>query len=113
MKFQVHITGEQNLHYNIKNGKKQDTFDILHDISDFFTLLQLMDIVGNVKKAVSIVEYWIFESNYQNELPLKIYSSNLLCSISVGEGLFSMFETVFMQSNTSATEEKYRALDSV
>ena len=37
------IKGEQNLKYNLKIWKKRDAFDNLNDISDFFTLVQLMD----------------------------------------------------------------------
>ena len=49
------------------------SFDILHDISEKFTLVQLMDSVGNKNNAVSIVGYWIFDSNYKKELPLTLY----------------------------------------
>ena len=57
--------GEQRLHYKIEQWGKQGTFDILRDISETFTLVQLMDTVGNVNHAVSIVGYWIFDSNYK------------------------------------------------
>ena len=42
---------------------KKEQFDILHDISENFTLVQLLGSVGNVNNAVSIFEYWVFESN--------------------------------------------------
>ena len=42
---------------------KKGKFDIMNDISENITLVQLMDSFGNVNHAVSIVLYWIFESN--------------------------------------------------
>ena len=38
--------------------------DILNDISKNFTLVQLMNSLGNVNHAISIVGYWIFDFNY-------------------------------------------------
>ena len=43
IKRKVRNPGEQHLHYNIKKWKKKGIFDILHDISENFTLIQLMD----------------------------------------------------------------------
>ena len=45
-------------------GKKKGTFDILNDISEKGTLVQLMESLGNVNNSISIVGYWIFDSNY-------------------------------------------------
>ena len=45
-------------------------FDILNDISEHATLVQLMDYPGNVNDAISVVGYWIFESNDENTLVL-------------------------------------------
>ena len=64
------IKGEQNLRYNLKIWKKNDAFDILNDISENVTLVQLMDSLGNVNHAISIVGYWIFDSNYNKALCL-------------------------------------------
>ena len=36
------IKGEKNLRYNPTIWKKHDDFDILNDISEIFTLVQLM-----------------------------------------------------------------------
>ena len=52
--------------------KKQVIFDILIEISENVTLVQLMGIVGNVNHEVSIVGYWIFDPNYKKSLPLKL-----------------------------------------
>ena len=78
----------------LRNVKKVQ-FDILHDISENVTLLQLMDSVGNVNNAVSIIGYWIFDSNYLKALPSKLYLLNLIWSPSVGGGIFAMLESVF------------------
>ena len=48
--------------------KKNDAFDILNDISENFTLVQLMFTLINVNHAISIVGYWIFDSNYEKSL---------------------------------------------
>ena len=34
-------------------------FDILNDISEDVTLVQLMDSIENVNHAISVVSYWI------------------------------------------------------
>ena len=94
MSEQVSNKGEHRLHYNIRI-RKNGQFDILCDISEKFTLVQLMDSVGNVNHAVSLVGYWIFESNNKKSLPLTLYSLNILCPTSVGEGIFVVFESVF------------------
>ena len=63
MKYYVHNTGEQHIHYNIKHGGGKGSFDIPHDISENVTLVQLMDTVVNFNHVVSIVGYCIFDSN--------------------------------------------------
>ena len=55
MKNRTKIKGEQNLRYNLKIRKKNDTFDILNDISEYITLVQLMESLGNDNHAISIV----------------------------------------------------------
>ena len=47
-----------------------DAFDILNDISENVTLVQLMDSIGNVNHSISIVGHWIFDSNYNKALCL-------------------------------------------
>ena len=59
------INGEQKLQYNLKTWKKKDAFDILNVISEDVTLVQLMDLLGNVNHYISIVGHWIFDSNYE------------------------------------------------
>ena len=62
------IKGEQNLRYNLTIWKKNDAFDILNDISENVTLVQLMDSLGNVNHAISILGHWIFYSNYKKAI---------------------------------------------
>ena len=61
--------GKHSLNYNTPKWKKKGNFDILHYMRNVFTLVQLMDTVGNVNYAMSIVRHWTFESNYKKELP--------------------------------------------
>ena len=56
------------LSYNPKKWKSKGGFDILNDISENFNSVQLMDTLGNVNHAISIVGYWIFDSNYEKSL---------------------------------------------
>ena len=55
MKNRKKIKGEQNLRCNLTKWKKNDAFHILNDISENVTLVQLMDSLGNVNNAISIV----------------------------------------------------------
>ena len=45
-------------------------FGMFNYISDFVTLVQLMDRVGNVYNTVSLLVHFIFDSNYNRYLPL-------------------------------------------
>ena len=62
------IKCEKTLQYNLKIWKKNNYFDILNDISEDVTLVQLMDSLGNVNHAISVVGYWISDSNYEKDL---------------------------------------------
>ena len=72
MKGKLRQIGEQHLRYNLKKFKNKGNFDILNDISRNVTLVQLMEKQGNLNRAISIVLYWIFESNYEKSLCLTI-----------------------------------------
>ena len=39
-------------------------FGILTDISEHVNLVKLMDFLGNVNHAISVLGYWIFDSKY-------------------------------------------------
>ena len=62
------IKGEQNLIYNLTIWSKHDAFYIINEISEFFTLVKLMDSLGNANHAISILGHWMFDSNYKKSL---------------------------------------------
>ena len=64
----MHIKGERRLGYNLKVWHKNYAFDIINNIIEYVTLVQLMDSLGNLNNAISIVGYCIFEYNYEKEL---------------------------------------------
>ena len=59
---------EQIPQYNLTTWKKNDAFDILNDISEDVTLVQLTDSLVYVNHAISILGNWIFDSNYEKSL---------------------------------------------
>ena len=79
------IKGEQNLRYNMTIRKKNDAFDILNDMSENVTLVQLMDSLGNMSHAISIVGHWIFDSNFKKALCLTQESLDIIFSPLIGE----------------------------
>ena len=42
-------------------------FGILKNVSEYVTLVQLMELLGNVNLAISIVGYWIFTQNMRKK----------------------------------------------
>ena len=95
MKNKRKIKSEQNLQYNLKIWKKNDDSDILNEISEYVTLVQLMEPIGNVNYDISIVEYCIFDSNYNKSLCLTQELLDILCSTSIGKELVATFQYVF------------------
>ena len=67
----------------------------MNDISEHATLIQLMDYIGNENHDISVVGYWIFDSNYEKEIVLNRESLVIICAPSVGEEQVATFETVF------------------
>ena len=53
------IKGEQNLKYNLTIWSENYAFDILNDISENITLVQLVDSLGNVNHSIIKVGHWI------------------------------------------------------
>ena len=87
--------GEARVHYKLMKYKKMGDYKILEDISANFTLVQLMDSLGNVNHAISVVGSWIFDSKYEIALVLNRASLNMICAPSVGEEQDAMFEKVY------------------
>ena len=89
------MKGEPKVHYSLGGYKKKVSYDILTNISENVTLVQLMYSLGNVNHAISVVGYWIFDSNYKKALFLNRESLDMICAPSVGEEQASKSETVF------------------
>ena len=70
-------------------------YKILEDMSENVTLVQLMDSIGNVNRAISVVGKLIFDSSYEKELVLNRASLDMICSPSVGEEQTAKSESVF------------------
>ena len=66
------IKREPKVHYILRKYKKKGSYDILTNISENVTLVQLMDSLENINHAISVVGYWIFDSNYKRALVLNI-----------------------------------------
>ena len=60
------------------------SYDILKYISEYVTVVQLIDSLGNAKHAISVVGYGIFDSNYKKALVLNRESLYVICDPSVG-----------------------------
>ena len=56
---------------------------LLNDISEDVTLVQLMDSLVNMNHAISILGYWIFDSNNKKTLFKRQESLDIICSTSI------------------------------
>ena len=54
-----------------------------------------MESLGNVNHAVSIVGYWLFDSNYKKSLCLIQKLLDIICYPSIGEEQVATFQSVF------------------
>ena len=79
------IKGSHNLRYYMKVWVRKDDFEIIKNVSEYVTLMQLMESLENVNNAISILGYCIFESNYKKALCLSQSSLDVIFSPSVGE----------------------------
>ena len=70
-------------------------YKILEDISANITLVKLMNSLGNVNHAISVVGGWIFDSNYERALVLNRASLDMICAPSVDEEQDAMYEKVY------------------
>ena len=77
--------GEQKLHYNQEKKKEKGEYEIFNDITTNVTLVQLMDSLGNNNHAISVVDSWIFDSNYEKALVLNMASLDIICASSIDE----------------------------
>ena len=81
--------------YSLRKYKKKGSYDILTIISEHVNLVQLMDSLGNVNHAISVVRYWIFEYNYKGALVINRELLDMICAPSIGEEQVTAFEIVF------------------
>ena len=68
------------MHYLLNKYKKMGEYKILENISTNVILVQLMDSLGNVNHAISVVGSWIFDSNYERALVLNKASLDMICA---------------------------------
>ena len=54
-----------------------------------------MDYLVNTNHDISVVGYWIFDSNYEKSLVLNRQLLDIICAPSVGEEQVTEFETIF------------------
>ena len=87
--------GEARVHYKLIKYKKMGDYKILEDVSANGTLVQLMDLIGNVNHDISVVGNWIFDSNNEIALILNKASLDMICAPSVGEEKNVIFEKVY------------------
>ena len=79
------IKGKPRVYYSPRKYKNMCSYDILRDISEHVTLVKLMDSLGNANNDISVVGYWIFDSNYKKSLVLNRVSLDMICFPSVGK----------------------------
>ena len=79
------IKGEPKVHYSLVKYKQTSSYNILKYISENVTLVKLIDSLGNVNHGISVVGYWLFDSNYKKVLVLNMASLDMIYAPSVGE----------------------------
>ena len=71
-------------YYSLRKYKKKGSYDILTDISENATLVQLMDSLGYINHTISVVGYCIFDSHYERSLVFNREVLVMICAPSVG-----------------------------
>ena len=100
--------GEARVYYILIKYKKIGDYKSLEDISANFTLVQLMDSIGNVNHAISVVGSWIFDSNYERALVLNKASLDMICAPSIVEEQAAKFENFYYAVRYIFNEENWR-----
>ena len=83
-------------------------YEILEKISTNVTLVQLMDSLGNVNHAISVVGSWIFDSNDERSPVLNKASLDMICAPSIGEEQAARFEKVYYAVRYILNEAKLK-----
>ena len=84
LKNEKELKSKPRVYYSLSKYKKMGSYDILTEISEHISLVQLMDSLGNLNHAISVVGCWIFDSNYERELVLNRYLLDMICAPYVG-----------------------------
>ena len=95
LKKEKRIKGEPKVHYSLMKYNQTGSYYLLKDISENVTLVQLMNSLVNVNHYISVVGYWIFDSNYKKSLVLNRALLDMICAPSIGEEQADKFELVF------------------
>ena len=78
------------MYYSLRKYKKKGYYDIMTYISEHVILVQLLDSLGNLNRAIIVFGYWILVSNLKQHLylienrwiwfvPLLLVKKKLLC----------------------------------
>ena len=81
------------MYYILRQQKKIGSYDILTEMSKHVTLVHLINSLYNLNHAISVVGYWIFDSNNGKALVLNGELLDIICDPSVGEEQAAEFET--------------------
>ena len=100
--------GEARVHYKLIKYKNKGDYKIFEYISAKFTLVQLMNSLGNVNHAISVVGSWIFDLNCERALVLNKSSLDMICAPSIGEEQNSIFENVYYSVRYISNEAKFK-----
>ena len=87
--------GEVRVNYKLMKYMMMGDYNFFEDISANVTLVQLMDSLGNVNHAISVVGNWIFDSNYERALVRNMASLDMIGAPSIGEEQKCIFEKVY------------------
>ena len=103
---------EQHHNYKMVQWKKTVEFDILNDISDHVTLVQLIDTDGNVHHSVNINRCSLYKYNDKRALTLIKKSLDIMYSTYKNEkGIYAEFKSVYYASRYVNPKAKYANTD--
>ena len=108
LKNEKKLKGEPRVYYSLGKYKKKRSYDILTNISENFTLVQLLDSLEKVNHFFSVVGYWIFDSNYNKALVINMESLGMICAPFVGEEQSAKFETAFSAVRQIHSDEQLK-----
>ena len=80
LKIEKIFKGEPKVHYGLMKYKQMGSYKFLEDISENVTLVQLMDSLENVNCVISVVGYWIFDSNSNKAIVFNRASLDMICA---------------------------------